>query len=184
MTLAVAMADWVAVSAQAKTVRYVTKPLTMVMLIGVALALDVSSEAVLGAFVVALVFSLVGDIFLMLPGEQWFVFGLGAFLAAHIGYVVGLVITGVSIPALFVGAVLVVVAVLLIGLRIVTAVRQGDDPALVGPVIGYIIVISLMVTCAVGTRNPLAIGGAALFYCSDALIAWNRFVRPQRYGDL
>jgi uncharacterized membrane protein YhhN len=30
----------------------------------------------------------------------------------------------------------------------------------------------------------LAAAGAAAFYCSDALIAWNRFVREQRHGRL
>ena len=63
----------------------------MVLLIGVALELNVSSDLERGAFVVALVFSLIGDVFLMLPGERWFVFGLGSFLAGHLAYVVGLV---------------------------------------------------------------------------------------------
>ena len=35
-----------------------------------------------------------------------------------------------------------------------------------------------MVVCALADGNPLAIVGALLFYSSDALIAWNRFVRP------
>ena len=41
------------------------------------------------AFVVALVFSLAGDVFLMLPDEdRWFAFGLGSFLLGHIAFVV------------------------------------------------------------------------------------------------
>jgi uncharacterized membrane protein YhhN len=182
MTFAVALTDWGAVATGRRGVEYVAKPLTMVMLIGVALTLDASSEAVLGAFVVALVFSLAGDVLLMLPGEQWFVFGLAAFLAGHVAYIVGLLMSGVSLPALLVGLAAVTVAVLVVGVRIIGAVRRSDEPDLFGPVVAYVVVISLMVTCAVGTRNAWAIGGAALFYTSDALIAWNRFVREHSWG--
>jgi len=184
MTVAVAMTDWIAVARGWSVAEYVAKPLTMVMLIGVALSLNVASEAVRGAFVVALVASLVGDVFLMLPGERWFVFGLGAFLAGHLAYIVGLVMSGVAVPALAVGLAVVALGGLVIGIRVVTAVRASDEPEMVGPVSAYIAVISLMVVCAVGTRNPFAIGGALLFYSSDALIAWNRFVRRHRWGDL
>ena len=40
------------------------------------------------------------------------------------------------------------------------------------------------VTTAIGTREPLAIGGAGLFYASDALIAWERFVKAQPWHRL
>ena len=53
-----------------------------------------------------------------------------------------------------------------------------------GPVIAYMTVISLIVASAIGTGEGLAIGGAGLFYCSDTLIAWNRFVRPRRWFPL
>jgi len=184
MTVAVAMTDWIAVARGWSVAEYVAKPLTMVMLIGVALSLNVASEAVRGAFVVALVASLVGDVFLMLPGERWFVFGLGAFLAGHLAYIVGLVMSGVAVPALAVGLAVVALGGLVIGIRVVAAVRASDEPEMVGPVGAYIGVISLMVVCAMGTGNPFAIGGALLFYSSDALIAWNRFVRRHRWGDL
>jgi uncharacterized membrane protein YhhN len=182
LTLAVAMADWWAVGTDHQVVEYVAKPLTMVMLIAVALALDVSSEMVLGAFVVALVLSLVGDVFLMLPGEQWFVFGLGAFLAGHLAYIVGLVMDGITGRALLVGLVLVGAAVFLIGLKILRAVRGSDAPELAIPVTAYIGVISVMVACAAGTLQVFAIVGAILFYTSDALIAWNRFVKAYPWG--
>ena len=184
MTFAVAMTDWIAVARGWQVAEYVAKPLTMVMLIGVALSLNVTSDAVRGAFVVALVLSLVGDVFLMLPDERWFVFGLGAFLAGHVAYIVGLLMSGVALPALAVGVAVVALGVLVIGIRVLTAVRGGDEPEMAVPVGAYIAVISLMVVCAIGTRNPFAIAGALLFYSSDALIAWNRFVRRHGWGDV
>ncbi|HEY5154658.1 MAG TPA: lysoplasmalogenase [Acidimicrobiales bacterium] len=177
-----AFADWVAVANDHRRVEYVCKPLTMVLLIATALALDVSSTVVLVAFVTALVFSLVGDVFLMLPGERWFVFGLGAFLVGHLAYVVGLWCQGLTLAAFLVGLLLVGVAMLVLGLRIVRAVSRGDEPELVVPVAVYIGVISLMVASAIGTRNPFAIIGASLFYTSDALIAWNKFVKAYPWG--
>ena len=55
----------------------------------VALALDPVHGDMRTWFVIALVFSLLGDIFLMLPSDK-FVFGLGAFLLGHVAYTVGL----------------------------------------------------------------------------------------------
>jgi uncharacterized membrane protein YhhN len=182
LTLAVAVADWIAVHAGNRTVEYVAKPLTMVVLIAVALELNVSSDLERGAFVVALVFSLIGDVFLMLPGEQWFVYGLGSFLAGHLAYVVGLWIGGVSLAAFAVGVLIVAVAVLVLGLRIIRAVRVSDAPELALPVSMYVGVISLMVASAIGTESVVAVLGASLFYVSDALIAWNRFIHEYAWG--
>jgi uncharacterized membrane protein YhhN len=45
-------------------------------------------------------------------------------------------------------------------------------------------VISLMVASAIGTGHLLAVAGAASFYASDALIAWNRFVRGTAHAGV
>jgi uncharacterized membrane protein YhhN len=184
LTLAVATADWIGVHSGRQVVVYVAKPLTMVLLIGVALELDVSSDVARGAFVVALVFSLIGDVFLMLPGERWFVFGLGSFLAGHLAYVVGLWVAGVSLAAFAAGVLIMAVTVVVLGLRILRGVRAGGDPSLVVPVAMYIGVISLMVASAIGTESMLAIVGASLFYASDALIAWTRFIKEHAWAPV
>jgi uncharacterized membrane protein YhhN len=41
-----------------------------------------------------------------------------------------------------------------------------------------------MLTTALATGNALAGVGAAFFVSSDAMIAWNRFVRPLRVADV
>ena len=68
-----------------------SKPLALAALIGVALTLEPADDAVRAWFVVALVCSLLGDLFL-LDGDRWFVAGLGSFLVAHLAYVVGFVV--------------------------------------------------------------------------------------------
>jgi uncharacterized membrane protein YhhN len=181
-TLAAATLDWIAVHHGNKALEYVCKPLTLATLTLVALALDPRDPAVRAWFVVALLLSLAGDVLLMLPNDL-FAPGLGAFLLAHVAYIVGLIIDGVTPPALLVGLAIVTVVLLTIGWRLVTGVR-ASEPALAGPVTAYMVVISAMLVCAVGTRHPAAIIGAGLFYTSDALIGWNRFVRRHEWGDL
>jgi uncharacterized membrane protein YhhN len=178
---AVAMAvDWVAVTRRARPVEYVAKPLATLGLVAAAVLLEPVESTARVLFVVALVLSLVGDVALMLPARQrLFPVGLGAFLLAHLAYVPGLWLLGVSASGFMVGAVVVAVAVAVIGRQVVTAVRQ-TQPKLVVPVVVYLAVISAMVISAWGTWLPLAIIGAMAFYASDALLAHNEFVARQR----
>ncbi len=52
------------------------------------------------------------------------------------------------------------------------------------PVVAYIAVISVMVVAAFGSLVPAAMVGAVLFFASDALIAWSKFVDPQPWMRL
>jgi alkenylglycerophosphocholine hydrolase len=85
---------------------------------------------------------------------------------------------------LLIGLVIVAVAVVVLGRRIVAGVAEGSEPELVVPVAAYIGAISLMVASAIGTTVALAIVGASLFYVSDALIAWTRFIKDLKWGRL
>ena len=181
LALAAACFDWVAVHQEQKALEYVCKPLTHVLLIGCALALDPDNDAVRAWFVAALVLSLIGDVFLMLP-QDLFVFGLGSFLLGHIAYIVGMQIDGVDGARFLVGIVVVAVLLAVLGSRILKGVRAGPDPALAGPVVAYMGVISAMLASAIGIGQPMAVIGAGLFYVSDALIAWNRFVAETRHN--
>lgn len=183
LTLVVAAADWHAVFHGVKTLEYVCKPLTMVVLIAATLALDVDDTAVRTWFLVALVLCLLGDVFLMLP-QDLFVFGLGSFLLGHVAYIVGMHVDGVDGGRLLVGAVLVLAALSVIGTKVLRGVRAGPEPELTGPVVAYMSVISVMVASAVGTGHVAAVLGATSFYASDALIAWNRFLRETRHARL
>lgn len=124
-----------------------------------------------------LIFSLVGDELLAWPGDL-FIFGLGAFLCAHLAYLKAYfsdcrrLALLPMVLALGVGAVL---------LSVLIAHGLGD---LLIPVVIYALVISAMLWRAlarVGSGVPkgsalLAAAGALSFVLSDALIGINRFV--------
>ena len=183
LALVAAAGDWIAVHQEAKGLEYVCKPLTMVLLIGAPVALDPQDPTVRSWFVVALVLCLAGDVLLMLPDDR-FVFGLGAFLLGHIAYIVGMHVEGVDGARFLVGIVLVMAVLAVIGTAILRGVRAGPDPGLAGPVVAYMFVISAMVASAIGVGNAAAIVGASLFYVSDALIAWNRFLRATPHAHV
>jgi uncharacterized membrane protein YhhN len=176
LTAVFAVVDWFAVVTGRRVVEYPAKPATTAGLIGVALAVDPVHAAMRTAFVVALVLSLAGDVFLMLPRDA-FVPGLASFLLAHLAYIVGFGIGPGDGTELAVGAAITAVVAVPLGVRLLRKVR-GANAALFVPVAAYVTVISAMVACATGWGNAWAVVGAWLFFASDALIGETRFVRP------
>lgn len=181
-TLVIAAADWWAVVTDRRRVEYVLKPLTMVALIGVAIALEPVSGTARLFMVAGLVCSLAGDVFLMLD-EKYFLGGLVSFLLGHVMYVIGLLQLDIEGPSMLVGVVLVLAAAAFVGSRVVRGAGEVDRRLPV-PVAVYMSVISLMVVSAFGTLIPFAIVGALLFFASDGVLGWNRFVHPIPHGRL
>jgi uncharacterized membrane protein YhhN len=174
LTAVVAVSDWLSVSNNYRVAEYILKPLVMVFLIAVALAIDPSSDFARVMLVIGLILSMVGDVCLMLPKDM-FVAGLGAFLVAHVFYVVALLALGISFGGFLFGVILMTVAALVVGRKIVQGAALADK-ALAGPVAAYISVISLMVASAIGTGRFFAIAGALLFAASDSVLGWTRFL--------
>ena len=145
-------------------------------------------------FGLGLLFSLAGDIFLMLSFERSFLLGLSAFLLAHIFYITGLREELVNLTAWsLILAVFLAINVGRLLRRIVGAMRSKGENRRVVPVILYGTVISVMLYAAMSTiYNPAWTTGAAFFislgaflFCtSDALLAWDRFVSPVPNGRL
>jgi uncharacterized membrane protein YhhN len=179
----VAVVDWYGAGTDNRQLRYVAKPLTLVLLIAAALTLHPVNETMRTWFVIGLVFGLLGDVFLMLEGEQWFVPGLGSFLVCHLCYIPGFIAGGVTRTWVIVGGVVVAAAVATVAPRVVRGARSRD-PKLLVPVSVYVGVISVMVAFAVGTTVPLVIAGAVLFYLSDLMIGWSTFVTDVRGAEL
>jgi uncharacterized membrane protein YhhN len=178
-----AVGDWVAVVRSNKRLEYICKPFTMVFLIALASAVEADNQSVQKWFVFALVLSMIGDILLMLPSDR-FVFGLAAFLLAHVAYIIGMWVDGVGFLNFVIGLAITALAAVAIGRRILSAIDSGEQRDVLTPVRVYIVVISLMLASAIGTAEAFAIVGAALFYVSDALIAWDRFVRTRPWHAL
>jgi uncharacterized membrane protein YhhN len=189
--LTVAVFDWIGVQLGSKRVEYLAKPGCMLFLIGAALVMDPSDDSARVALVVALVLSMVGDIFLMLPGREQdsagpnlFVAGLAAFLLAHVAYVVGFVLDGIELPNLVLGFLPLVVIFVFAARPLMQGVKSSDEAGLATPVRAYMGVISAMVVAAFGTGDIRAMAGALLFALSDSLIAFGRFIRPRDWFPL
>ncbi len=181
-----AAGDWLAVATNRRDLEYVCKPATMLaLLIAAWLGTQGPHDAWQTRFFLpGLALSLAGDIFLMLRRERLFLPGLLAFLLAHGCYVVGLNSTVPSWPSLVV-LIPVGCAGAAMFWRLAQALRDGDQEKLLVPVAIYSLVISAMLFSAWGTlfrptwaplRAGLAAVGASLFFVSDAMLAWDRFV--------
>lgn len=183
----VAVIDWAAVAGRRKPVEYVAKPGCLAVLVGVAAVMEYDDGSARWPLIAALVLSLIGDAFLMLPerqpdadGPDTFVAGLVAFLLAHVAYIVAFVVDGVRWEWALVGVAVMLLHLSTLGRRVAVAAR-AVEPAMTAPVLAYLSVISVMVIVAFGTGDPWAMVGAALFAGSDTLIAWDRFVRSQTW---
>lgn len=162
-----AVANWVAVARGDKQLEYLTKPATLVALtIWAATGDDVSPW-----LIAALALSLLGDVYLMLPIDV-FTAGLGAFLLAHIAYVIDF---DVSLGSRMLWLVVAVALMSPFALRIVRAITSNT---LRMGVLSYMAAIALMVGSALASGSYTAQIGGLLFMASDTILAWNRFVRP------
>lgn len=182
----VALVNWVGVARDDRRLVLPAKPLTLVLLIGAALAIEADDATVKTWVVIGLVLSLAGDVFLMLPEDREvglplppFLLGLASFLLGHIAYVVGMASDLDIGPLLPVGALVVAVGGGVVAPRVVRGVK-ANQPEMVVPVMAYMAVISAMVLVAGAHGVVVGLAGAASFYASDAILAWNRFIAPSR----
>jgi uncharacterized membrane protein YhhN len=132
---------------------------------------------------IGLIFCLGGDVFLALPQQRMFLYGLVSFLLGHVCYVICFFYVADLNPWTWGG---VAIGLAISGL-VFFWLRPHLGPMLV-PVIAYIIVITAMVTGAFtvlgDTRLPstgrfLVIFGAVSFYISDLFVARDRFLKTE-----
>ncbi|MBN2117659.1 MAG: lysoplasmalogenase [Anaerolineales bacterium] len=181
----------VAVLKNRRKLEYAAKPAVMVCLFLWLYSITGLRGSTLW-FGVGILFSLAGDVFLMIALDRLFLFGLIAFLFAHLAYITGfreqLPIVN---PWSFVVLLFIVINVSRLIRRIIGALRLKSQHKLVVPVAVYGIVISFMLYAAMSTLyDPawnanaalLVSTGAFLFCVSDVILAWNKFVRPMRNG--
>jgi len=193
-TLAVAVLDWIAVAKGWRKVEYVAKPWTMAALFLVLAIVGRFSSLPLILFGLGILFSLAGDLFLMFS-DRWFIPGLVSFLLAHVAYIAGF---NIPLPVVSPTWALVVTLVLAFSaarlLRpIVAGLAAKGKRKLITPVIVYGVVITLMLLSAMltlfrlewkATPAALVSVGAMLFFFSDVILAWNKFVTPIKNGRM
>jgi uncharacterized membrane protein YhhN len=173
---------------------YLTKPIVMLLLVAWVwfyadvplLMLGVETSAVIW-FILGLLFCLGGDIFLMLP-ERFFLPGLISFLVGHICYIIGF---GMPIPPPGIQTAAILIAVILVFIagwiyvQLATGMRASGKERMRIPVLFYSVVIVVMLFSALLTLfsdewellpSVLVSLGALLFFISDIMNAWVRFV--------
>lgn len=163
---------------------YLLKPLTTVLIGGVAAAASLASAGYQNWILLALGLSLIGDICLMFSGSRWFGAGLAAFLLAHLAFVAAF-LQGLNVVALpdWLAVVVLYAGVLLW----ILLPRSG---ALKVPVLLYCAALAAMVFAAAARHESLetgktlaALAGALLFMLSDSLLGFRQFVRGYRHAQ-
>ena len=172
---------------------YLTKPAVMIILF---LWLW-TSTGLSGApfwFGLGILLSLTGDVLLMISLDRLFMAGLVAFLLAHVAYLVGFNIPVPEISAWgFILAVIVGLGGMRITRRILSQLAANGQGRMRLPIIIYSAVISLMLLSAMMKLTDLTWSanaavlvsvGALLFYISDIILAWHKFVSPIQHGRI
>jgi uncharacterized membrane protein YhhN len=125
----------------------------------------------------ALMLSCAGDVFLHLSFRRYFVHALGAFLLAHVAYVVLFVRNRPRPLRPSTGQLILAFLVVVYGLLMCSWLWTGLG-RLAGPALAYAAAITAMVlsTILAGFSRPFVWIGALLFLISDSLIAAGRFM--------
>ncbi|KRD40027.1 hypothetical protein ASE35_06895 [Lysobacter sp. Root916] len=158
---------------------YLTKPTATLLVLAMVWRLPVGRTKYRPAILVGLALSTLGDVFLMLPGD-WFVFGLGSFLCAHLAYLIAFTRRARAFATLW--PFLAYAALAAAVLAVLWSHLPGE---LRVPVVIYVAVLAAMAAQAAAvwwrqrTRaTALAALGGLSFVISDASLAIDRFAAP------
>jgi len=188
----VMLTEWIAAGKRWIKVRVITKPLSLILLIILFTFLGgwISPGFWFG---VGLIFSLAGDIFLLMR-SRFFIAGLFSFLMAHVLYIIGFSYGKLELSWwMLIPIVIVILIIILAYQRIVGGIRRRlENRHLWLPVLLYLLTITTMLLFAFLTWFRSGWGaygalfaslGALLFTISDSMLAMGRFLRPIPYGN-
>ncbi len=192
VAIAFAFLDWASTWKGWKIRLYVSKPATLLFLIVWTWQVTHWQGGMLW-FGLALIFSLLGDIALML-NPRYFMVGLSAFLIAHLNFLVGF---NQQPPPLTIGSLLIALLVGISAARVLKTLRPGvmkvpRGKRFLTAVLFYGVTLALMVLSALITTfradwqlsHALLVSvGAILFYISDTLLGYDRFVKKVNHGQ-
>jgi uncharacterized membrane protein YhhN len=197
--IVVCVVDWIAAELKKQKLRYFTKPLAILLIIAWFTIIS-GWQGQLLWFGLALAFSMAGDVFLLFP-DKLFIFGMVAFLIAHVFYILGFNLNQ-TIPiqkeSLYILLGVGVVAVIVLTYVLKGMRAKPENKKMIGPVLVYGIVISLMFVSALLNLirpdwmidgiagKPAAFFtciGAAFFFASDSMLAVRTFVKRFNHDD-
>ena len=186
IALLLAVSDWLVVARHKRRWDFALKPATQTAILVAAWLFTLGPHDAWQArfFLPGLALSLIGDVLLMFSDSRYFMLGGAAFFLAHLCYIGGLNPTLPPWPALL----LLLPIAGLNGLYLHNFKRQSShfSKSLI-PLLLYALVLNLMLFSAWSTifrpewttlRRGWVIAGASLFYASDAMLVWRRFVAP------
>lgn len=163
---------------------YLFKPLTMLLIIAMLMLANIGDA---GNWVLAaLLFSLIGDVFLMLPKKP-IAPALGSFLVAHVLFVIEF---SERAPLQWSWSLGLAAAIIVVWASWVSRRLMSNLGRLLIPGLIYFSAISLMVFYAANvflagvSGGGLLLAGALLFFSSDTALAFNRFGKPWRSAQL
>ncbi len=197
--------DWLAVGLKWNKIKPFAKTLAMLtVIVWTLVAAHWQFDALIVLLLIAQIFGLAGDVFLLFP-DKWFMQGLAAFLFGHLAYISLLVICltrlikgGPGLEGVFsavIWALVIWASILIIFYRIfgVLSKRNLVNGFMWMAIQIYGWVLSGLVALAFFTifvlkdfPNTLLLLpiGSFLFLISDSLLAYNRFIKPIKGGDL
>jgi len=174
-------ADWKHLSKQA----YLFKPLTLIIIILFSIVQIPEVSAFYKIMIICgLVFSMLGDVLLMLPSDK-FLQGLAFFLVAHLFYLFAFISDSVF-PVNF----LYLIPGVVIGAFILKTLFPKVEGKTI-PVLIYSLILMILLWQSMGRlelsfshSSIIALIGCVFFVSSDIILVFNRFVKKHKAGQL
>jgi len=183
---AVSLVNWVSAWQERMLTYYITKPIVMVGVIGYFL-IKVPITPLRLPFLFGMVFSLLGDIFLIPRGTRWFMVGIGAFSLAQLMYIWGFNSSKTSLPVMIAGLGALMAAVFLIHRAVDWLSKTSKLNKAILPFFkAYGALVAAMAISGIlclarpawHTRAAVMAGiGGLLFFISDSMIALDKLDR-------
>jgi len=180
--LLVSVVDLVGIIFKIPSLVFIFKPLILLSLL-VLYSVSVSKRNKF--YVLALIFSFFGDVFLLFSGELYFIVGLGSFLIAHILFI-KIVLNRIQKSTVL--NIIKSIIPFFILLVVLLSFLYSSLNELLIPVIIYGITITTFGVVAMldylntkSMKSLIMLVGAIVFIASDSILAINKFYQPNEF---
>ena len=156
---------------------WLAKPIASTLFVVTALLAGALATTYGQLILLGLLFSWLGDVFLIPKQRRFFLAGLASFLLAHLAYSGAFLLQPLALQPLAFAAIAMAVVAIIILRWLWPHLTKGFRPA----VVSYLVAISLMVVLASGTMPASGMQlliGAVMFAVSDIFVARERLVSP------